>query len=60
MDGFDVLEIGTPSFIGFVVGMTDIMPDLVAFTANTAYLGHGCSFQYEARGNGRGAYRFKY
>ncbi len=38
MNGFDVLEIGTPPFISLVVGMTDIMPDLVAFATDATYL----------------------
>jgi hypothetical protein len=46
MDGLDVLEIRTPAFIGLVVGMADVVPDLVALAADTTYLGHCCSFQY--------------
>jgi hypothetical protein len=45
MDGLDVLEIWTPAFIGLVVGMADVMPDLVALATDTTYLGHCCSFQ---------------
>jgi hypothetical protein len=45
MNGFDVLQVGIPAFIGFIVGMANVMPNLVAFTANATYLGHGCSFQ---------------
>jgi len=45
VDGLDILEIGTPAFIGLVVGMADVVPDLVAFAADTTYLGHCCSFQ---------------
>jgi hypothetical protein len=44
-DGFNPLEIGAPSFKGFVVSMTDFMSYLVAFAANATYLGHNGSFQ---------------
>jgi hypothetical protein len=44
MDRLDPLKIGGPTFIGFIVGMTDMMPYLVAFTADATYLGHGYSF----------------
>jgi hypothetical protein len=47
MNGLDLLEIRTPAFIGLVVGMADVVPDLVAFAANTTYLGHGYSFQWK-------------
>jgi hypothetical protein len=45
MNSLDLLEIGTPAFIGFVIGMADIMSDLVTFAADTTYLGHGGSSQ---------------
>lgn len=40
-----MLKIGVPAFIGLVVGMTDIMTYLVAFAADTTYLGHCYSFR---------------
>jgi hypothetical protein len=45
MDGLDPLQVGTPAFIGLIVGVADIMSDLVAFATDAAYLGHCCSFQ---------------